>query len=236
MRYPFICSLLLVLPFMLFSPSVKAQDVTHRLLEEQEIQQLIDEHHIETNYFPSQIVSIGYQYTDKSGKHILLIADSLYVSQRLIKPLKTSIMSFKKADKKLSKNWSFGEGLVSDEEGEEEKLIAFDEEYSFLGDLDKDGLADHILICASEALNGRDDGRILFTIRHKDQFVRIRHKNSVYDQGRVTKIDKTFYTLPQEIQHKVREIMQKMSKNQDAIFPAAYLEKMDARATRISEE
>ena len=84
-------------------------------------------------------------------------------------------------------------------------------------------------------MNGTADGRIKFVVNYKGQKITIRHQNGVLDFERETQVDKAFYGLPTALQMAVKQKMELMVKNGQAIFPAGWQAAMKAGKTSIHE-
>jgi hypothetical protein len=65
--------------------------------------------------------------------------------------------------------------------------------------------------------------------------VAIRHQNSLFDDQRETQIDKSFYALPQGLQNSIKEMMESMVKNEQALFPYGWQKAMKNKKTFFSE-
>lgn len=167
-----------------------------------------------------------YSYKDKAGEHLLVLAEREYKMQR-DKPLHDSITAFcmKKAGNSLSVEWKMKDFIF---DKNEEKSIWFWTKYFRLKDFDKDGLVDPVVIYGSSGVNGTDDGRVKILVYYKGEKRAIRHQDGVLDPQRHTRIDSLFYSLPQEIRQHVREVMERMTEDGVAIFPAGYEECMEA--------
>ena len=96
-------------------------------------------------------------------------------------------------------------------------------------------MADLIIVYGTTALNGYDDGRIKIIIYYKGQKIAIRHQNGMLDFERETIIDKAFYSLPTGLQSAVKQKMELMQKNNQAIFPAGWQLAMKNKKTTINE-
>ena len=48
----------------------------------------------------------------------------------------------------------------------------------------------------------------------------LRHQNSIFDNGRNTEVDKSFYSLPQNLKDNLKAKMAQMEKEDRAIFTA----------------
>lgn len=178
----------------------------------------------------------AYTYKDKSGSYYVALSESQ--DQIKVKDtINNTIKAFNfKVDKGTAlKKWEINDFKLPETKGEEtESSIWFWTKYCEFNDLDGDGLIEPIVVYGTFGINGYDDGRLKILTYYKGQKTAIRHQNSVTDQGRKTQIDLTFYNLPAKVQAHVKELMAKMEKNNHAIFPSGYLEKMGKKATQIS--
>ena len=175
-----------------------------------------------------------YKYTDK--------ADILYCvlteSQDKINAGKDSLNSQIKAiqvkfeNGQFIKLWEINDQLIKDKE---EKSIWFWTKYADFKDADADGLGDPIIVYGTTAVNGYGDGRIKIIIYYKGQKVAIRHQNGTLDFERETSVDKAFYALPVLLQTAVKQKMELMIKNKQAIFPAGWQLAMKNKKTTINE-
>ena len=96
-------------------------------------------------------------------------------------------------------------------------------------------MADPIIVYGTTAVNGYGDGRIKIIIYYKGQKVAIRHQNGTLDFERETSVDKAFYALPVLLQTAVKQKMELMIKNKQAIFPAGWQLAMKNKKTTINE-
>lgn len=178
----------------------------------------------------------AYTYKDKSGSYYVALSESS--DQIKAKDtINNNIKAFNfKVDKgAVLKKWEINDFKLPETKGEEiETSIWFWTKYCEFNDLDGDGLIEPIVVYGTFGNNGYDDGRLKILTYYKGQKTAIRHQNSVTDHGRKTQIDLTFYALPAKVQAHVKEVMAKMEKNNHAIFPASYLDKMAKKATQVS--
>ncbi|WP_199136535.1 M949_RS01915 family surface polysaccharide biosynthesis protein [Pedobacter sp. ASV12] len=177
----------------------------------------------------------AYTYSDKSGTYYVALSES---SDKIKAKdtINNSIKAFNfKADKGVAtKKWEINDFKLPDAKGATvESSIWFWTKYCEFTDLDGDGLIEPIIVYGTFGNNGYDDGRLKILIYYKGQKTAIRHQNGVLDGERKTQVDLTFYSLPTQVQAHVKELMEKMVKNNHAIFPSKYLDKMAKKTTQI---
>ena len=174
-----------------------------------------------------------YTYSDSEGKFYIVLAEN---------PSKTE--NGKDASNKIQetyikyKNGNYTKIFETNDQlraNQYESSIWFWTKHIALEDYDGDGIADPILAYGSFGLNNFDDGRIHFIIHYKGEKIMIHHQNSPMDDERNTKVDDAFYILPSKIQNKVKEIMSNMEQNEQAIFPAGWIEAMGNKKLYFDE-
>lgn len=172
----------------------------------------------------------AYSYKDDSGENYLLISERFQETDEkndsLFDQIKVLNLSYK------SKKFKKRSVLKDDIDKDWESSIGFWNAYSEISDIDKDGLADLILIYGTMGQDGYTDGRVKIIIYHNKRRVTIRHQNSDYD-GRLTKVSQKFYGLPQPIQQAVKEKMRLMMKNKHAVFYKNWEAEMKNYSTSI---
>lgn len=179
-----------------------------------------------------------YYFKDMAGEHYLLLTEREYKKQN-DEALNDTIKAFliKKEGDKLAVDWILRDFILAENKTEmKENSIWFWTKYMDLNDYDSDGFIDPIIIYGTSGKNGTDDGRIKIIIYYKGQKYAVRHQNGSLDFDRNTQIDVKFYDLPTQIRDRVKEIMDKMTENSQAIFPYGYKEKMDAKKTYFDEK
>ena len=179
-----------------------------------------------------------YYFNDMSGEHYLMLTEREYKKQN-DEALNDTIKAFliKKEGDKLAVDWILRDFILAENKTEmKENSIWFWTKYMDLNDYDSDGFIDPIIIYGTSGKNGTDDGRIKIIIYYKGQKYAVRHQNGSLDFDRNTQIDVKFYDLPTQIRDRVKEIMDKMTENSQAIFPYGYKEKMDAKKTYFDEK
>jgi hypothetical protein len=131
------------------------------------------------------------------------------------------------------KLWEINDNIIKNDN--DERSIWFWTKYIDFKDYDGDGLADPIVIYGTYAANGYDDGRIKFIIYNKGQKIAVRHQNGVLDFERETQVDMAFYGLSQSLQTSIKQKMELMMKNSQAIFPAGWQSAMKNKKTTFNE-
>lgn len=180
----------------------------------------------------------AFTYKDKSGTYYVALSESSDTVNKAKDTVNYTIKAFNfKVDKGIAlKKWEINDFKLPNVKGEEkESSIWFWTKYCEFKDIDGDGLIDPIVVYGTFGANGYDDGRLKILTYYKGQKVAIRHQNSVLDGGRKTQVDLTFYALPAQVQAHVKELMEKMVKNNHAIFPTNYAAKMGKKATQIND-
>ncbi len=175
----------------------------------------------------------GYSYKDDSGEYYILLTDHTHEITKEKDTLYDNIygVSVRKADNQYKKR-----STIKDEIDKEwETSIGFWNQYSEISDFDNDGIADLILVYGTTGQNDYLDGRTKIMVYYKKKRVSIKHQNSDISGGRITKINKNFYALPQQLQDAAKEKMKLMIKNGHAVFSKGWEEKMAKNATRLEE-
>jgi hypothetical protein len=180
-------------------------------------------------------ITKAYQYTDRLGQFIYLLTGGkeAIVEENKANKQKIKAVVFNSSKKKLSEVLEINDNTIKNDH--EEHSIWFWTEYIDFKDYDGDRIIDPIIIYGSAGMNGTDDGRIKIIICYKGLKIAIRHQNGVLDFERETKVDKAFYSLPQKIQQAVKEKMELMIKDGNAIFPYGWQQAMSNKATFFSE-
>jgi hypothetical protein len=172
----------------------------------------------------------AYSYKDQSGERYLLQLEHYKEidekNDSLYDKIKVLNLSYK------SNQFKKKSSLTDDIDKDWESSIGFWNAYSELSDIDKDGLADLILVYGTMGQDEYADGRVKIIIYHNKRRITIRHQNSNYD-GRLTKISQKFYGLPQPIQQAVKEKMKLMMQNKHAVFYKDWEAEMKNYSTSI---
>ena len=180
-----------------------------------------------------------YKISDKSGQYYCVLTESID-SISTLPTLDKDTLHFKikaanfRIDKdNLTKVWELNDKIESS--SNEENSIWFWTKYIDFKDYDNDGLVDPIVIYGTSGLNDLDDGRIKLIIFFKGHKIAIRHQNGVLDQYRGTQVDKAFYSLPQTLQSDIKQKMEMMTEDGNAIFPRGWQTAMKNQKTVFNE-
>lgn len=179
----------------------------------------------------------AYEYNDKDGKHYLVLTEKIYKTVGE-ESLNDSVMAFSLLENndKLLIIWKITDFIInSNTSNASENAIWFWTKYVSVKDIDGDWLADPVIVYGTSGNNGTEDGRIKILIYYKGTKCGIRHQNGVLDHDRNTRIDAAFYELPDVVQTHIKDIMQKMTENNQAIFPYGWEKAMKNKATEIKE-
>ena len=181
-------------------------------------------------------ISRAYKYADKSGQYYCVLTES---RNKITEDRDTTNRNIKaincKVDKgSLTKIWEINDNLIKN--NNDETSIWFWTKYLNFKDYDGDDLADPVIIYGTSAANGYDDGRIKILIYYKGKKIAIRHQNGILDSERETQGEKAFYDLPQTLQASIKQKMELMVKNDQAIFPAGWQAAMKNKKTTFSEQ
>lgn len=201
----------------------QTKSVSHKLLTQQETEQIFPIH-VKQKLGISYPINQVDKYIDKSGLSYIILSENE----------KDKIKAFRISENKniLTKDWEFSDFKLKNKS---ETAIWFWTEYTEFNDIDKDGLIDPIIIYGTEGINLTEDGRIKILIYYKNKKVAIRHQNGILDHERNTKVDKEFYSLPAEVQKRVKDIMHKVIEDEKAIFPYNWEEAMKKRKLYFDE-
>lgn len=179
-----------------------------------------------------------YTYQDREGKHLFALTESSFQGEKHTKNDSIQAFHFIQNNNRLELKWTFVDFKIgSPSHYIDENSIWFWTKYISLTDIDNDGLIDPIIIFGtSSESNNMDDGRIKILCFYKNKKYAIRHQNSIYDDGRFTKVDKAFYQLPNSIQLQVKQIMEKIDENGVSNFPYGWQKAMKEKKLYINEE
>lgn len=187
-------------------------------------------------------ISWVYKSIDKSGEFFIVLTESNDNNANAYKDQKNyniKAYNFHQDKIGLIKKWEINDFVAYQANypdlKEREISIWFWTKYSTFVDIDNDGLIDPIIIYGTSGMNYTGDGRIKILIYYKGKKVVIRHQNGVLDDERNTQVDKEFYSLPQKIQDKVKLIMEKISKDDDVIFPSGWQDNMKKKKLKFDE-
>jgi len=175
----------------------------------------------------------AYRYKDTSSEYYLLLTDH----KKGVNEEKDTLYDNVYAQILTNKNYQFKKRstIKGEIDQEWETSIGFWNQYSQISDLDNDGLVDPIIVYGTTGQNNYVDGRVRIVAYYKKKRVTIKHQNSEIQDGRITKINKKFYTFPQQIQEAVKEKMRLMTKNGHAIFVETWEEDMKNKAVRLQK-
>jgi hypothetical protein len=208
--------------------------VTSKILTSKEIKDVFNDEVLTMLNITFPIFRV-YKYTDKSGEYYCLLTESRnqITSDKDTLNHKIKSVNVKSANGSFTKTWEINDNVVKTEN--DESSIRFWTKYIDFRDCDGDGLVDPIIIYGTSAANGYDDGRIKFIIYYRGEKIAVRHQNGVLDFERETQVDKAFYDLPQSLQTSVKQKIELMMKNNQAIFPAGWQIAMKNKKTTFNE-
>ncbi|WP_025741216.1 M949_RS01915 family surface polysaccharide biosynthesis protein [Aquimarina pacifica] len=214
--------------------STRSSDHISGLLTEQEVNAIF------TRGVKKQLdmrcaIHSAYKYKDSSStndQYLVLTEDRFNFKEE-----NDTVYNFIKAfdlryeDQQFKKRFT-----VEDEIDKEwETSIWFWTKYSEIADIDHDGKTDIILVYGTTGPDMFTDGKIKIVIFNAGKKTSIRHHNSELNDGRYTKIKKTFYTRSIEMQNAVKEKMRLMEQNGHARFPTNWQAQMDKKESRLGE-
>ncbi len=215
--------------------STRGDDHITGLLTEQEINSIF------TRGVKKQLdmrcaIHSAYKYKDAKGVHdqyLVLTEDRFNFKEE-----KDTVYNFVKAFDLRHENQQFKKRFT--EEGEIDKewetSIWFWTKYSEIKDLDADGETDIIFVYGTTGQDMFADGKIRIVIFNGGKKTSIKHYNSDMDDGRYTKIRKSFYTRSPELQNAVKEKMRLMEQNGHARFPTNWEAQMEKKSTSLEEQ
>jgi hypothetical protein len=176
-----------------------------------------------------------YKYADKTGQYYCILAESRdkIAAGKDTFNYNIKAVTVKATNGSFSKVWEINDNVIKNYN--DESSIQFWTKYLDFKDYDSDGLADPVIIYGTSAANGYSDGRIKFIIYYRGQKIAIRHQNGVLDPERETQVDMAFYSLPLSLQASIKQKMELMTKNNEAIFPAGWRAAMKNKKTTFNE-
>jgi hypothetical protein len=178
-----------------------------------------------------------YSYNDTSGKYYMVLSekyDGLEGGDTLHKAIKA--FNFKHPSNGPEKQWEINDAIENrTADYDVENSIWFWTKFCVFQDIDKDGIADPILVYGTSGINGTDDGRVKIVLYYKGKKILIRHKNGTLDEQRNTKVDAAFYSLPKPIQNQVTHLMRQIMESGAAIFPDGWENNMKKHKLEFSE-
>jgi len=181
----------------------------------------------------SNTIYQAYAYKDDGNEYYLLLTDH----KKAVTENKDTLYDNVYALNLTNKNYRFKKRstIKGEIDKEWEASIGFWNQYSQLSDLDGDGHIDPIIVYGTTTDNMYVDGRVRIIAYYKKKRVTIKHQNSEISDGRLTKINKNFYTFPVQIQEAVKEKMRLMTKNGHAVFTEGWEKEMKNRAVRLEK-
>jgi hypothetical protein len=180
-----------------------------------------------------------YSYTDKNGKYYMVLTekfDGLKDGDTVHKTIKA--FNFESTAAGPEKQWEINDAAnkaTADYDGE--RSIWFWTRYCMFQDIDKDGLADPIIVYGTSGSGGYDEGRgrVKILIYYRGNKIVLRHQDGVLDDERNTQLDAAFYKLPKVIQNEVVKIMHDIEVTTNTIFPNGWEANMKKQKLEISE-
>lgn len=229
-------TLLLLLSFLLFQVNAQTDTTSYKILSKAATDAFFTPGLKKKNLMNFPIFR-AYTYTDRNGTYYVALTESADTTNAEKDTVNHAIKAVNfKSDQSLTlKKWEINDFILPDVKNEkQESSIWFWTKYCSFNDLDHDGSADPVIVYGTFGNNGYSDGRVKIIIFYKGQKIAIRHQNSILDPGRKTQVDLTFYSLPKQVQDKVKKIMLTMSEKKHALFPSGYEEKMEKKVTQIN--
>lgn len=175
-----------------------------------------------------------YKYIDKIGQFYTVLTesrDSIGKNKDTIS-FKIKAVTLKNDNGKLLQTWELSDAADKTKKGEQ--AIWFWSKYSDFKDLDNDAITDPVIVYGTEGANHYEDGRIGIAIFYKGQKTMVRQQNGTLDFERKLQVEKTFYTLPQQIQNAVIEKMKSLARRWQAIFPVDWEKAMTKKQAVIA--
>jgi hypothetical protein len=176
-----------------------------------------------------------YKYSDKAGLYYCILTESRneITADKDTFNHKIKAINVRTENGLFVKLWEINDNIIKNDYNE--NSIWFWTKYIEFKDYNGDGLTDPVIIYGTSAANGYDDGRVIFIIYCKGQKIAIRHQNGTLDFERETKVDKAFYDLPQSLQANIKQKIELMMENNQAIFPAGWQTAMKNKKTILNE-
>lgn len=182
-------------------------------------------------------VTTIYRYTDKSGTYYCVLTesrDSIIPSKDTFHFRIRGVNLKHEPGGQYSKVWEMNDYILQKDQLESD--IGFWNQYISFDDLDKDGLADPLIVYGTTAANGFSDGRMKCMVFYKGEKIGVRHQNALQANERSTTIDKAFYSLPVALQTAVAQRMETMVKQQEAVFSSGWQKAMKNKRTYFDEK
>lgn len=179
-----------------------------------------------------------FSFLDKNKQQYLVLAEREYKKEKE-KPLNDAVqaMILNSNNTVLQPILTITDFITPEKniKGFTDYSIWFWTKYASLTDIDGDGSVDPIIVYGTAGSNNYDDGKIKIVTCYKGKKYVIRHQNGSLDFERNTHIDKAWYTLPAKIQAKIKTMMNAMTDNNLAIFPAGWQKAMAAKKNYFDE-
>ena len=182
-------------------------------------------------------VSSVHHYTDQSGNYFCILTQSLdSVGQKNDSfHFRIRAVNLRLAENgQPSKVWDMSDYVLQKDQSE--NTIWFWNHYISFEDIDKDGLADPLIVYGTATNNGLKNGRVKCMIFYKGEKIGVRHQNGIQDAERNTTIDKSFYAMPASVQLAVSQRMESMVKKQEALFSSGWQKSMKSKRTYFDEK
>jgi len=166
-------------------------------------------------------ISKVYKFSDITGNYYCILSESRDEINSSSDTFNYNIkaVALKSENDLFSKVWEINDQIIKKND---ESSIWFWTKYIDFKDFDNDGIFESLIVYGTNGLNGYDDGRIKFIIHYKGQKIAIRHQNGVLDGSRSTQIDQGFYALPLTLQNSIKQKMELLEKNNNAVFPGGW--------------
>lgn len=181
----------------------------------------------------------AYECFDKTGRFYIILTQSVDTVTPENDTLCYNIRGhcFGVSPSGLYKKWEIQDFAKRDKKREpsEEYSIWFWTKYIRVEDADSDGLIDPIIVYGTSGNNGTGDGRIKILVYYKGIKYAIRHQNGTLDYERTTSVDRYFYTLPESIQHSVKDMIKEMEVNRHSNFPYGWQNAMQKHSLHFDE-
>lgn len=179
-----------------------------------------------------------FEYSDAFRKQYLVLSEKIY-SREKEKALNDSVQAMIVWNNKgiLLPLFTVTDFITPSKniKGFTDYSIWFWTKYVSLSDIDGDGMADPIIVYGTAGDNEKEDGKIKIVSCYKGKKYVIRQQNSGMDFDRNTNIDKAWYSLPAKIQSRIKSMMNTMTDNGHAIFPAGWQKAMAAKKSYFDE-
>lgn len=215
--------------------SAQTSAVTNEIIAPSAITWLTDS--LKQVYRLNYPLSFVYHYTDQSGNYYCVFTESLdSVGQKSDSfHYRIRAVNLKLAENgQYSKVWDMNDYVLQRDQSE--CSIWFWKNYISFDDIDKDGLADPLIVYGTATNNGLKNGRVKCMIFYKGEKIGVRHQNGIQVAERNTTIDKSFYSMPATVQLAVSQRMESMVKNQEALFSTGWQKSMKSKRTYFDEK